>query len=114
MFADFRRAKLMFAAIAAAMAAPDLVTRQAKLGAIGPYRSRGHGRGLTTYANGRGSRGGNNAGMGVPHQGRQECLRRLRGGWAGYSGGVLTKRRAVEILDSGVMTFAELAGRREP
>lgn len=109
---SFITAKRMFAAIAAAFAQPDIVSRQAALSAIGPYLSRGHGRGTVTYANGRGSRGGNNGGMGMPHQGRQECLRRLRGGWAGFGGDRLTKRQAIERLNSGWVTFDELAGRR--
>ena len=74
--AGFMRAKLMFAAIAAALAQPGEVERRLALGKIRPYVSRGKGRGGMSYANGRGSRGGNNAGRGAPHHGPGECAKR--------------------------------------
>lgn len=82
----FTRAKAMFAAIAAAMSAAIAATmnfasfegRQAALDKIGEYRSRGHG--------GKHMPKGRFLGWGYrqdrskyqPHQGKQECARRLR------------------------------------
>jgi hypothetical protein len=53
----------------------------AKLAAIGPYKSRGHGRGSPSR------RYGNKPGKYMPHQGAQEIERRLVGGW--YKGHVV-------------------------
>ena len=68
----FKLAKQMFAAIAAAMALPLRGDQQAALGQIGPYRSRGKGRGSPSR------RFGNPPGKYAPHQGKQEIARRLR------------------------------------
>jgi len=57
--------------IAAAMAS---VNPQVALAQIGPYRSRGKGRGKT-FGN---QNSGNRAGKYMPHQGKRECARRLR------------------------------------
>lgn len=66
---------------------------------LGGYRSRGHGLCKPSYAHGRGSRGGNNARTGRPHQGAQERLRQLLGGWAmSQRWGGLTKRQFLEKL----------------
>lgn len=72
----FSAAAAMFAAIREAMALPNVADRREAMSDIGAYRSRGKGRGAVSYARGRGSRGGNNAGRGVPHQGPAECARR--------------------------------------
>lgn len=64
----FARAIAMFSLIAAAMG------DSLKLAAIGQYKSRGHGRGSPSR------RYGNKPGKYLPHQGKQECVRRLRQG----------------------------------
>lgn len=64
----FARAIAMFALVSAAMG------DSLKLAAIGPYKSRGHGRGSWS-ANNHKSRS-----KYMPHQGKQECARRLRQG----------------------------------
>lgn len=83
----FKRAKLMAAQVKAALESCVHLLGQPleykrsldeKLKGIGPYESRGHGLNRPSYAHGRGSRGGNNAGAGVPHQNYQECNRRQR------------------------------------
>lgn len=66
----FARARAMLALIAAAMG------NSVKLAAIGPYKSRGHGRGTPSR------RYGSKAGKYMPHQGANECLRRRLGGWS--------------------------------
>jgi hypothetical protein len=66
----FARAIAMFALISAAMG------DSLKLAAIGPYKSRGHGRGKP------GRSYGNKSGRYMPHQGKQETYRRKMGGWA--------------------------------
>lgn len=43
----FARAKMMFAAIAAAMSLPSIGQQQAAMDEIGPYRSRGNGKGMS-------------------------------------------------------------------
>lgn len=68
----FKRAIAMMAAISAAMACAD---SQAALAQIGPYVSRGKGKGrgprmCRTNFHGGGSKY-------VPHQGKRECARRL-------------------------------------
>lgn len=71
----FHRVRAIFAAIATAMALP-VDQRSAALSGIGPYRSRGKGRGspsrnwLRPFSHN------------TPHQGAQERLRRKIGGWA--------------------------------
>ena len=65
----FARAAAMFALIAAAMG------DQLKLAAIGPYVSRGHGRGSWAANNHRARS------KYAPHQGAQERERRIVGGW---------------------------------
>ncbi len=62
----FARAIAMFALVQAATG--DMT----KLAAIGQYKSRGHGRGSPSR------RYGNKPGKYMPHQGKQECARRLR------------------------------------
>lgn len=62
----FARAIALFALISAAMG------DSLKLAAIGQYKSRGHGRGSPSR------RYGSKPGKYVPHQGKQECERRLR------------------------------------
>lgn len=74
----FKRAAGMFAAIRAALAITSPDKRQLALMQIDPYFSRGKGRGGFSYANGRGSRGGNNAGRGHPHQNDHEKAKRKR------------------------------------
>jgi len=64
----FARAIAMFSLIAAA--AGDSL----KLAGIGPYRSRGHGRGSWSANNHK------SHSKYMPHQGNQECARRLRQG----------------------------------
>ena len=74
----FKRARLMFAAIGAILANPNLgmASRDAELAKIGPYRSRGKGRGsvernyFRPYCN--------NGGRNIPHQGEREIARRCR------------------------------------
>jgi hypothetical protein len=60
----------MMAMITAAMAGAN---SQAALAAIGPYKSRGHGRGKAFDK----QRHGNKSGKYAPHQGKCECARRL-------------------------------------
>lgn len=62
----FARAIAMFALIQAAMGNAEALAK------IGPYRSRGKGRGAPSR------RYGNKPGKYMPHQGKQECARRLR------------------------------------
>lgn len=70
---NFKHAMVCFAAIAAAMALPDLNQQRAALALVPEYRSRGKGRGsvsrnwMRPYPN-----------TTRPHQGRQECARRRR------------------------------------
>lgn len=66
MAAPFSRAIAMMALVQAAMGNFDALAK------IGPYKSRGHGRGspLRRY--------GNKPGKYMPHQGKRECARRLR------------------------------------
>lgn len=66
----FARAKAMLAAIAAAMVLATEVERQRALDSIGPYRSRGKGRGTPSR------RYGNTPGKYLPHQGERERARR--------------------------------------
>lgn len=61
----FSRAIAMMALIQAAMG------DSLKLAAISPYKSRGHGRGSPSR------RYGNKPGKYSPHQGKQECARRM-------------------------------------
>jgi hypothetical protein len=60
----------MMALIAAAMAS---ASPQAALAGIGPYKSRGHGRGRAFDK----QRQGNKACKYMPHQGKQECALRV-------------------------------------
>ena len=66
----FRRAKEMMAKVREAKGDVSLLAE------IGPYKSRGKGRGAPAR------RHGNPAGRYSPHQGAQECVRRAAGGWA--------------------------------
>lgn len=102
----FKRAKAMAAQIKAALESCIHLVGQPleykrsldeKLRGIGPYVSRGHGLNRPSYAHGRGSRGGNNGLVGYPHQGGQECARRMVGGWAQhfFKSGGQTKRQAI-------------------
>ncbi len=111
MSAPFAKAKILMSAVAAILASGlGPAARQSALGELPAYRSRGHGRGVTSYSMRGNRRGGNNGGLGEPHQASQECLRRLRGGWAVYGGGGrLTKRQALDMLDRGAATFSELS-----
>lgn len=72
MFTPFGRAKEMMAAIAAIMRLPAVVEREAKLHALGGYRSRGKGRGTPSR------RYGNPPGAYMPHQGPHERAKRAR------------------------------------
>lgn len=65
----FRRAKAMFAAIAAAMALPTASLQRSALDKIEPYRSRGKGRGTPS------KRYGNRSGKYTPHQGKKEIAK---------------------------------------
>lgn len=71
----FKAAMAMFAAVSAALALPVLQQREA-LAKIGPYKSRGKGRGTPPR--------NHNAAAGrsryMPHQGARECERRRMGG----------------------------------
>lgn len=69
----FSLARRMFAAIAAAMTIADTAERQQRLRAIGPYRSRGKGRGTPSRRYGNAC---NNGGKGYAHQGPQERARK--------------------------------------
>lgn len=69
----FKRAKAMFTAIRAAMLLP-MLEQAAAMALIGPYKSRGHGRG-TPVRNHRRARS-----KYLPHQGARECARRARHG----------------------------------
>ena len=68
----FKRSKAIFAAIAAAMALANIGERKEALGGIPQYRPRGKGRGTPS------KRFGNKAGKYTPHQGANECARRVR------------------------------------
>lgn len=68
----FKLARMMFAAIAGAMKLPTHGEQQLALGQIGPYISRGKGRGAPSR------RFGNPPGKYVPHQGERETARRRR------------------------------------
>lgn len=68
----FKLARMMFAAIAAAMQLPSRGEQQLALGQIGPYISRGKGRGSPSR------RYGNPPGKYWPHQGERETARRRR------------------------------------
>lgn len=70
----FARAIAMFSAINAAMALP-FEQRDAALGKVGLYKSRGKGRGTPSR------RYGNRPGRYMPHQGDRECFRRRIGGF---------------------------------
>ena len=77
----FSRSQGLFSIIAnlvEALGSGTLAFQEALAG-LAPYRSRGHGRGRP----GKRSRGGNNGGLGRPHQGKQERLRRMIGGFRG-------------------------------
>ena len=78
----FRAAQMMAAALAVVVretAHLGPVERQRhlqeKLLGLGPLRHRGHGRGAPSRRFGNDC---NNGGVGVPHQGKRECARRLR------------------------------------
>lgn len=66
----FAAAMAMFVAIREAMLLPSAFEQQAALGEIGPYKSRGKGRGTPS------KRYGNKAGAYRPHQGKREMERR--------------------------------------
>lgn len=68
----FAHARAFASAIAAAMSLPHVLDRQKALGLIPAYKSRGHGRGTPSR------RYGNKPGKYTPHQGKQECARRVR------------------------------------
>jgi hypothetical protein len=70
----FARALVMFAAVAAAMKLEGTARLDA-LNEIGPYKSRGKGRGTPSR------RYGNRSGIYKPHQGARECERRRMGGF---------------------------------
>lgn len=70
--APFALERAMMAAIAAAMQSPS---PQVALAQIGPYVSRGKGRGKAFDKQRHGNRTG---GKYWPHQGKQECARRVR------------------------------------
>lgn len=70
----FARAIAMFAAVAAAMKL-DGMDRVNALAGIGPYKSRGKGRGTPSR------RYGNPGGRYMPHQGAREMERRRMGGF---------------------------------
>lgn len=79
--------------LAAKIAIMDLAMK------LGEYKSRGHGKNRPSYAHGRGSRGGRV--VGGPHQGAQERLRRLLGGWAASKHwSDLTKRQFIAKLQT--------------
>lgn len=69
----FKRARAMFAAIAAAMLLP-MAEQAAAMADIGPYRSRGKGRGSAPRNH------LPRANKYLPHQGARECARRVRHG----------------------------------
>lgn len=73
----FTRAKAMFAAIAAAMALPTPAAQRDALEQIGEYRSRGHGGKHMPKGRFLGWRG-RHLSKYQPHQGAQECVRRLK------------------------------------
>lgn len=71
----------MVAAIAAAMGLPNRLERNMALEKIGPYRSRGKGRGKAfdkSWFSLNAVNNCNNGGKGRPHQGEREKARRLR------------------------------------
>ena len=72
----FHRPLALMAAISAIMSQFSGLEAQARIGALGAYKSRGHGKGLP------GKRHGNTPGRYMPHQGAQEIARRRHGGWA--------------------------------
>jgi hypothetical protein len=89
----------MFLAVQAAMFTPTLADRQRMLGEIGPYESRGKGRGTPSRRYGH-----KWPSKHKPHQGYQERCRRLLGGF--HRGG---KERA--LLLGGFL--ADTLNRRE-
>ena len=77
--APFSRARAFTAAITAILTNPLIVgavAQQAAIDALGPYRSRGKGRGSWRSLNAGATRS-----RYQPHQGTQERIRRVIGGW---------------------------------
>lgn len=87
----FARALAMRALIASAMALDTMGGRHEALADIGQYRSRGHGRNKPAKAYHARSKY-------KPHQGVQEKLRRVSGGWAKAP---VTKREFLRAEESG-------------
>ncbi len=91
----FHRPLALMAAISAIMSQFSGLEAQARIGALGAYRSRGHGKGLPGKRLGNSC---NNAGHNIPHQGAQEIARRRHGGWAKVAREIgMTKRQVLGV-----------------
>lgn len=103
--APFSRARAFFTAIASIMANTALadITKQLQIEALGPYRSRGKGKGRSKW---RSLASANRAGRSIyqPHQGSQERIRRIIGGWHTqaplHKADILAAAPAVRILET--------------
>lgn len=106
------RRSIAFAALAAfmgefkaALAVRSVAEREEAISQIAPYRSRGKGRGTPSrnYL-----RPANNAGRGMPHQGRQERMRRLVGGFYAPRGNhSFTKAAVLSAIERGHVTTVQ-------